>query len=507
MMTSVERQRAIAMWGLALCVLASAAGWVFMRFGASWSIGDLPESDWMDHIVPAYIIAEVAFIPIGGKLTDNLGIRPTLILAPFLFVFGSMMCIISVSVEMLVAFRFVQGAGAGIMLALAFTAVGKFYFPHRRGKADELMTAAFAIGSLFGTGVGYYFTDVFNWRFGFVVFSLAMIVGFVVASKTLPEESHVRSKPDVVGLLLAAAAFGTAALYTQYVEVSFSLLSFESALIAAIIIALTALYFVRSRSSADSVMPIGTTRFQKTLILLMFMFSLCGLGLIQYFFKLYLTYYDFDIYKASTMFLFLIAGAAGPSIYGSRKVFDTGVRPWIIIGSSIVTIALMITHLIADQGTAQFSICLFLFGIGLGCLVNQIICSMQAVVPAESMGKHIGNLIAVRMLGIIAGNAIVGAYIKEVVRGNYHNYIIEINSGTNILQTLASRIMNDMKYVADALDDGFIMTVIIMAMAATFLTAIAVTLEKDDSDMISAVKADEAILLAESESSEEESQE
>jgi uncharacterized membrane protein YfcA len=230
------------------------------------------------------------------------------------------------------------------MLALAFTAVGKFYFPHRRGKADELMTAAFAIGSLFGTGVGYFFTDDINCRFGFVIFSLAMIIGFVVASKTLPEESHVRTKPDVFGLVLAAAAFGTAALYTQYVEVYFSLLSFESALIVAVVIALTALYFVRSRSSHDPVMPVGITRFQKTLILLMFMFSLCGLGLIQYFFKLYLTYYDFDIYKASTMFLFLIAGAAVPSIYGSRKVFDTGVRPWIIIGSSIVTIALMITQ-------------------------------------------------------------------------------------------------------------------------------------------------------------------
>ena len=227
MMTAAERQRAIAMWGLALCVLASAAGWVFMRFGASWSVGDLPESDWVDHIVPAYIIAEVAFIPIGGKLTDNLGVRPMLILAPFLFVFGSMMCIISVSVEMLVAFRFVQGSGAGIMLALAFTAVGKFYFPHRRGKADELMTAAFAIGSLFGTGVGYFFPEQFNWRFGFVVFSLAMIVGFIVASKTLPEEAHVRSKCDVVGLILAAAAFGTAAFYTQYVEVYFPLLSLE----------------------------------------------------------------------------------------------------------------------------------------------------------------------------------------------------------------------------------------------------------------------------------------
>jgi len=252
-------------------------------------------------------------------------------------------------------------------------------------------------------------------------------------------------------------------------------------------------------------MPVGTTRFQKTLILLMFMFSLCGLGLIQYFFKLYLTYYDFDIYKASVMFLVMIAGAAGPSILGSRKIFDTGVRPWIIIGSSVVTIALMVTHLIADQGVVYLAASLFLFGMGLGCLVNQIICSMQAVVPVERMGSHIGNLIAVRMVGILVGNAVVGAYINQVLHGNYHNETITVASDINVLSVLYYRISEDIKYVADSLDSGFLMTAIIMAMAATFLTAIAVTLEKDDSDVIAIVKADESESKSE-EDAEEESQ-
>ena len=496
-MTEAERNRAIAMWGLALCVLASAAGWVFMRFGVSWTVVDLPESDLVSQIVPAYIVTEVAFIPVGAKLADNFGIRPVLLGASLIYVVGSMICMMAFSVEMLVAFRLVQGTGAGLMLGLAFTAVGKLYSPHKRGKADELLTAAFALGSLFGTAVGYFLTDVFHWRFSFFAFSMMMLLGFVLAWRLLPEENVERSKPDIVGLVIAAIAFGSAALYTQFVNVEFSLFSLPSAAIFAFVIALAALHFVHSHRSADPVMPVGTTRFQKTLILLMFMFSLCGLGLIQYFFKLYLTYYDFDIYKASVMFLVMIAGAAGPSILGSRKIFDTGVRPWIIIGSSVVTIALMVTHLIADQGVVYLAASLFLFGMGLGCLVNQIICSMQAVVPVERMGSHIGNLIAVRMVGILVGNAVVGAYINQVLHGNYHNETITVASDINVLSVIYYRISEDIKYVADSLDSGFLMTAIIMAMAATFLTAIAVTLEKDDSDVIAIVKADEAESVSE----------
>ena len=68
-MNKEQFRRAAGMWGIALCVFASAVGWMFMRFGMAWSIGDLPESDQILHIVPAYIVSEVAMIPIGGHYT------------------------------------------------------------------------------------------------------------------------------------------------------------------------------------------------------------------------------------------------------------------------------------------------------------------------------------------------------------------------------------------------------------------------------------------------------
>ena len=126
-MTDEEFRRAVSMWGIALCLVAAAAGWVFMRFGQAWSIGDLPPSDYVSQIVPAYVVTEVAMIPIGGKLVDALGVRKVFAVAPFVFILSSMFCMIVPSVELLIVSRFFQGAGAGLILAVAFTAVGKYY--------------------------------------------------------------------------------------------------------------------------------------------------------------------------------------------------------------------------------------------------------------------------------------------------------------------------------------------------------------------------------------------
>ena len=157
-MTPDEFRRAAAMWGIAICLLASAMGWVFMRFGQAWSVADLPVSDYVSQIVPAYVVTEVAMIPVGGKLVDRYGCRAILSVAPFIFVISSMLCIVSPTVELLVLFRMVEGAGAGLILALAFSCVGKFYDGAARGRCNGLMTAAFAIGSLFGSATGYFLT-------------------------------------------------------------------------------------------------------------------------------------------------------------------------------------------------------------------------------------------------------------------------------------------------------------------------------------------------------------
>ena len=479
-MSPEEVRRAVAMWGLAMCLLAASAGWVFMRFGQAWSIADLPVSDYVSQIVPAYVITEVAMIPVGGKLVDKYGCRAVLGFAPFLYIFGSLLCVVSISVEMLVAFRLLQGAGAGLILALAFTAVGKYYEGAKRGKCSELMTAAFAIGSLFGTAFGYFLTDTFNWRTGFIVFAALTMVGTVLAWRFLPEEDRVSVPIDRVGLISASVLFGLATLYTQVVNVNFDLISVPSGLIAAALFFLTVLLIYHSRRMEWPPIPVHLPKFERNLIILMFMFSLCGLGLIQYFFKLYLTFYEFNIYRASMMFLVMIGGAAITSMTGSRLVYKTGARPWIILGSVITACGLALTHFIADKGVLQLGISLFVFGIGLGCIVTQIICSMQSVVPRREMGLHIGNLMAVRMVAIMAGNAIIGTYISNVIDRNHVSEAINLSAADNIVSAIMEYVMSGVKYVADSLASGFLAISAILAVVAALLTLLALTLSRED---------------------------
>ena len=479
-MTPFEQHRALAMWGIAVCLLASASGWVFMRFGQAWSVADLPVSDYIWQIVPAYVVSEVAMIPVGGKMVDRYGCRSVLSVAPFLFIISSMLCIVSPTVELLVLFRLLQGAGGGLILALAFTCVGKFYQGEARGSCNKLMTAVFAIGSLFGSAAGYYVTDTFNWRFGFLLLSAMMFIGFVMAWWFLPEEEHHEERIDIIGMVLTAAAFGTATLYSQMINVIFDLVSLPSLIMAVITTVLSIAMMYRAYHSDSPAVPVRTSPFERRMILLMFMFSLCGLGLIQYFFKLYLTYYEFDIYAATRMFLFMLAGAAITSVTGVHFVYRTGARPLILVGTVIVATALVMTHFLADEGISMLALSLFVFGFGLGLIVTEIICSLQTVVPDQDMGLHTGNLMAVRMVGILAGNAVIGAYISEVMRGDGTPRVIDLTSATSIFDAVEAHISSTLKFLADSMDEGFLTTALILAVVVAILVPIAFRLGYDD---------------------------
>lgn len=177
-----------------------------------------------------------------------------------------------------------------------------------------------------------------------------MSVGFVIAYRTMPDEVVDRNKSyDVPEMVLMTALLASALGYTQIVDHDFDMFGATSyASIAAMIVLCVALY-VRSRHAADPAFPIHMSRMQAKMVFLMFAFSACGLGLVQYFFKFYLLHFEFNIYNASPMFLFLLAGGACTSLPGCRMVHRTGARPWVACGAVIVAAAPVLTHFIADE--------------------------------------------------------------------------------------------------------------------------------------------------------------
>jgi len=96
------------------------------------------------------------------------------------------------------------------------------------------------------------------------------------------------------------------------------------------------------------------------------------------------------------------------------------------------------------------------------------------------MGLHIGNLMAIRMVGILVGNAIIGSYINNVINRDRGENVIDLSTGEDLMTALTQHISAGIAYVADALADGFLSSAFILAVMAALLTLLALKLGKDD---------------------------
>ena len=108
-------------------------------------------------------------MPIYGKLADLVGRKPVMLIGVGLFVLGSLLCGIAWSMGSLVAFRLLQGLGAGAVQPMGMTIVGDIYSVAERAKVQGYLAAVWAISSLVGPTLGGVFADYLSWRWIFFV--------------------------------------------------------------------------------------------------------------------------------------------------------------------------------------------------------------------------------------------------------------------------------------------------------------------------------------------------
>ena len=87
----------------------------------------------------------------------------------FILILGSALCGSSQNVEQLIAFRVIQGLGAGMIMGIAFAILGDVFTPAERGRWAGLMSGVFASASVLGPLIGGTLTDHVHWRWVFYV--------------------------------------------------------------------------------------------------------------------------------------------------------------------------------------------------------------------------------------------------------------------------------------------------------------------------------------------------
>src|SRR5204863_7313810 len=143
-------------------------------------VGDLGGLAHLSWVVTAYLLASTVTGPIYGKLGDLYGRKIVLQTAIVIFLIGSALCGLAQSMVQLIAFRALQGLGAGGLLVTTVAVVGDVIPPRERGRYQGLFGAVFGVSTVIGPLLGGFFVDNLSWRWIFYVNLPLGAVAFVV---------------------------------------------------------------------------------------------------------------------------------------------------------------------------------------------------------------------------------------------------------------------------------------------------------------------------------------
>jgi EmrB/QacA subfamily drug resistance transporter len=193
--------------GLLLSLLMASMDGTIVATAMGTIIGDLGGLDKFIWVTSAYMVAEMAGMPIFGKLSDMFGRKRFFIMGLVLFMFGSILCGTAQSIEQLSVYRAIQGIGGGALVPIVFTVIFDIFPPEKRGKMTGLFGAVFGLSSIFGPLLGAYITDHISWHWVFYINLPLGIIALVLISQFYKESlEHHKQKIDWLGAFTLVGA-------------------------------------------------------------------------------------------------------------------------------------------------------------------------------------------------------------------------------------------------------------------------------------------------------------
>src|SRR5215813_13370146 len=174
--TGPRREILIVLPGLLLTLIIAMLDQLVVSTALPRIVGDLGGLNHLAWVVTAYILASTITTLFYGKLGDMYGRKRFLMIAIVLFLIGSALSGLAHSMDQLIAFRALQGLGAGGLMVGAIATIGDMVSPRERGQYVGYMMAAMTIAMIAGPLVGGYITDSLSWRW---IFYINMPIGAV----------------------------------------------------------------------------------------------------------------------------------------------------------------------------------------------------------------------------------------------------------------------------------------------------------------------------------------
>jgi EmrB/QacA subfamily drug resistance transporter len=193
--------------GLLLAILMASMDNTIVATAMGTIVGQLGGLDKFVWVTSAYMVAEMAGIPIFGKLSDMYGRKRFFVFGILVFMLGSVLCGTANSIVQLSIYRAIQGIGGGALVPIAFTIMFDAVTPDNRGKFNGLFGAVFGLSSIFGPLLGSYITEYFHWQWVFFInLPLGLISFGMIALFYKESREHAKQRIDWWGAISLVGA-------------------------------------------------------------------------------------------------------------------------------------------------------------------------------------------------------------------------------------------------------------------------------------------------------------
>jgi EmrB/QacA subfamily drug resistance transporter len=410
----VRREVLVVLPGLMLALIVAMLDQTVVTTALPRIVGDLGGITHLSWVVTAYILASTITTPLYGKLGDQYGRKRWLMTAIVVFLVGSALAGLSTSMGELIAFRAVQGLGAGGLMVGTIATIGDLVSPRERGRYMGYMMAAMMLAMVAGPLVGGYLTDALSWRW---IFYINMPVGgaallYLWFTLHLPKR-RTEHRIDYLGAAILAIAATSIVLVTTWGGSEYGWTSPAIiGLIALAVVSAGTFIYVESRA-AEPVLPLHVFRNRNFDVAssMSFLLGLAMLGALTFLPLYQQTVQHLSATGSGLMLIPMMIGMTVTSLIGGQIMSRTGrYRAMPIIGGAIMSLGMFLLHgLNVNTSRLHSAILYVILGVGMGFLMQITSVIVQNSVQQRDIGVASSSRAFFQSIGGSIGVSIFGA--------------------------------------------------------------------------------------------------
>lgn len=384
-------------------------------------VEDLGGSHLYTWVISVYLLALVIATPVFGKLADLYGRKVMFTIGTIIFLIGSVLSGLSLTMEQLIVYRVIQGIGAGALATIPFTIIGDVFEFKMRAKMQGWISSVWGIAGIVGPLAGGVIVDKITWHWIFFLNLPFGIISLVLLWTALHENIEKKKQIiDYAGILTFAVTM-TAFLYALTLLKEHKQVTNSIVILFMVAVVGLCLFFLIEAKGKEPMLPLAL--FKNGFITIS---NIAGflLGFILVAITFYIPLWVQGVTGLNATFsgvAMLPMSVTWPigAILSGRLMSKRSIGSITLVGVGFIILACSgFVFFNTDTSVSWMMMVTGVIGFGFGLTFTAYTVAVQSAVDWNMRGAAMGSNNLMRNLGQVIGIAVSGLLLSDELHGN-----------------------------------------------------------------------------------------